>query len=957
MDQPANVSSLSAMQMPFIYSLSSHAPFPDPSVRFGGVDLQTNTFGAPESVPTESQSTAADSAGSTIDGKRQGKVVVPPGSFRIPMVKVLPKETSLQSYLSTADMHSNSHYKRLAVEMEGHFLGPMPVQSFLRHFLGLDRIDMQAMPYPVHAFRDVPKEPPREGLVYFPLTMALNADPNTDRESRCPGFVFYVTANRADQSGAKDDGLNAVKPDICAYPEAFVARFHNQLDADGYAPTDMGLAALYIEVKKNETDDSFVRDWSPADAYLQPPPISFTRSTEPDEDLGQIINYASEIFKRQHRQHLFSVSLCGSKARLIRWDRAGAIAERGFDTTVEPATPNEEKLFGDAINVHLSKQVKYWHQGPATDAGTFNYYKDEHYEPYSVTSIPLPHLFPFETFRDPDPANSPDPSQSPPPRLLVSRPIVVPHSLTGRGVRIYWAARMERRRSLGVVLLKDFWRYSTRRTEGEVLKELDDFKVTDIPTALYHSDVPGHRCGPSNVEAYPTEFGFDPNEKDVLEYCSRQATLTQDYANAEWVYPSVRQQLKLTRMVHYRLVIDEAGYPLTRAVGTQELLSGARDALRAITTAFFNVARNKQKVAWVHRNVSPRNIMLFRDRTKTSRSVKKGYLINWDTSSSAPRLTAQGPRLRPDDDDDPPVSVEYQFSAFGPINAMYARNTGWTLDSRQPSIYYTVIDDIDALLYSVLYCALKCTDHKLGKSLENLIFGLLFPEVASTPSPGTMVAPLAKENFRSRVAQAHSMWSVQAMRSWMTLAANWSGDRANGHNAAVAVEPTDELQNYIAELRKGWDAINNAKELFGEFGKTNSLELTKHPTNIKWHKATSTATSFSSANTTVSSTSRVDPTTLVSDIPRRMVHVDEQKADNDDVMDDSTATGPSDSTVSGSSTPTARSQTPAAWPQGASSRVGRTRSPSPGTSNKKSRVDDTSSSAGGGPRRSLRPRK
>lgn len=47
-----------------------------------------------------------------------------------------------------------------------------------------------------------------------------------------------------------------------------------------------------------------------------------------------------------------------------------------------------------------------------------------------------------------------------------------------------------------------------------------------------------------------------------------------------------KKGLKLTPRVHYRQVIEEAGYTLEQLAGTHELLSGARDVLYGMSFCF-----------------------------------------------------------------------------------------------------------------------------------------------------------------------------------------------------------------------------------------------------------------------------------------------------------------------------------------------------------------------------------
>ncbi|KAI0308449.1 hypothetical protein OF83DRAFT_1020036, partial [Amylostereum chailletii] len=46
---------------------------------------------------------------------------------------------------------------------------------------------------------------------------------------------------------------------------------------------------------------------------------------------GQIIAYAHALLSMQFRLYCFSFLIFGSKARFIRWDRAGAVVSEAFD--------------------------------------------------------------------------------------------------------------------------------------------------------------------------------------------------------------------------------------------------------------------------------------------------------------------------------------------------------------------------------------------------------------------------------------------------------------------------------------------------------------------------------------------------------------------------------------------------------------------------------------------------
>ncbi len=57
-------------------------------------------------------------------------------------------------------------------------------------------------------------------------------------------------------------------------------------------------------------------------------------------------------------------------------------------------------------------------------------------------------------------------------------------------------------------------------------------------------------------------------------------TQTQDYVDADWACGADHRKHVVVKRIHYRLVLDIAGYTLLRLRGTSELLHGTRDAFR-----------------------------------------------------------------------------------------------------------------------------------------------------------------------------------------------------------------------------------------------------------------------------------------------------------------------------------------------------------------------------------------
>ena len=83
--------------------------------------------------------------------------------------------------------------------------------------------------------------------------------------------------------------------------------------ADVHARLSWALSEVVVEVEHE--NDEYGSDPDDEDAL-----------PAPDERRRRILQYASEVFRRQHRLFVFVISVDGDNAQLIRLDRAGANA-------------------------------------------------------------------------------------------------------------------------------------------------------------------------------------------------------------------------------------------------------------------------------------------------------------------------------------------------------------------------------------------------------------------------------------------------------------------------------------------------------------------------------------------------------------------------------------------------------------------------------------------------------
>ena len=276
----------------------------------------------------------------------------------------------------------------------------------------------------------------------------------------------------------------------------------------------------------------------------------------------------STIFQRQHRTHAFSLFIFQGQARVIRWDRAGAVvstiidfeqqpsllkeiiwqyahmsqAHRGFDCTAMLATKEEIEAMRTcpASDEWISQR-----RNNALDQRGWPAYKIKMRLEDIIDQHPLKPIACDVRQDDPDPGLRPDTTNAV--SLVVGKAYFATDTLDGRGTKCYIAYDLGRDR---LVFLKNFWRPSvdSLMLEGEVLRELRTFGVENVPTPLAAGDV---------------LVNEDPQE-----------TRKQDHS-----YDNGRITRRSASLVHHRLVLLEICRPL-------EAHEDALVLVRALTDAF-----------------------------------------------------------------------------------------------------------------------------------------------------------------------------------------------------------------------------------------------------------------------------------------------------------------------------------------------------------------------------------
>ncbi|TFK87926.1 hypothetical protein K466DRAFT_490031, partial [Polyporus arcularius HHB13444] len=630
-------------------------------------------------------------------------------------------------------------------------LGPMPVQDFLDEFLPESGHGGRGgMLSSEAAFSAVPTRGESSADIYRPLIAALNK--MSSKQSRCPGFVFEDVASRS----AHPRRLGHMKPHICCFVQEHA---EEALGADYTSRVELGFAEFFLQVQPDPRHD-FYHDPAPTASPVARAAHHLGQDYDPEDDvslhvleggkaLGQHIAYVQEVFTRQFRIFFFTVSLAGPCARFFRWDRSGCIVSesfdiherpdllceflwrfsqasvisRGHDTTVDRALPEHEVLFRTLVEEETSLQLGLVGEALARAIA-------QHYEPGKVMIVHVPAE--GETLRHR--------------RFLISRPVMSAFSLAGRGTRGYWAVDLTCRT---VVFLKDTWRSrSLEELEGDTLRYLNAADVRNVPFLVAHGDVLA-----ATHATCRTEY---------------QGTKTDEYTSQVWVCRVGDKAARVTRRRHYRLVLGPVGYDLRFFQGADELLHATYDVFIAMVDAL-------RKDSRVHRDISAGNVILARERGSEPNSRRKGYLIDWETSS---HVDNAGLALKPG------RAGTWEFMSIKMLSDVHG-------SERQ-----TIEDDMESLLYVVLYCALLWLPHNVSDRELSETYTRFFE--FSTVHRGVAVGGDAKaSNAYNRRYTRDIVFDCSAMKAWLDTIMDYCSPRRGAEKGKWTPDHVDAFWSHF----------------------------------------------------------------------------------------------------------------------------------------------------------------
>ncbi|KAI9442083.1 hypothetical protein BJY52DRAFT_1089943, partial [Lactarius psammicola] len=322
--------------------------------------------------------------------------------------------------------------------------------------------------------------------------------------------------------------------------------------------TDASVAEFFVEFKNSADDDPFTGDGYRSD------------SRNARRTVGQIATYVSVQMDSQYRTHTFFVLIIKSYARLMRWDRSGAIFS-------EPIYYNEKSELLEFFEAYDKATPEAWgcdqfvtKPTPGEIDAALGAWDDfDHSTSLLVVSLHNQDLHPE------------------PHRYVIISPRARPSLPIGRSTRMSVAYDLQRKKR---VFMKDSWRIVAANTtmEGQVYQMLNQRKVRNVPLCVDFCDV-----------------GEDNYHK----------TQTESLVHESWVPQELQYSFPVLR--HHRLVLDNVGKSLENFTSSHEMVRAVRAALVAHKEAYFQGV--------LHRDISSGNILITDDK-----AFDGGLLIDWD---------------------------------------------------------------------------------------------------------------------------------------------------------------------------------------------------------------------------------------------------------------------------------------------------------------------------------------
>ncbi|KAK7442981.1 hypothetical protein VKT23_015925 [Stygiomarasmius scandens] len=579
-------------------------------------------------------------------------------------------------------------------EMQGKFMGPISPQDFLEQFFGQEAfLDNTIPPSPWNSateelFTKVPLDKQEDGM-YSPLAAAIN---------QCIDSSFTYVPTENDTDIRKMDNCPDIKPDGTLYEDT-------RCD-DRIANSDSEFSDMLTEIKYHP-DDPFDDSGK-----------SFERDSISGRRIrGQLIAYAVSQFAHQFRTHVFMVFIRRDTARLIRWDRAGAVVTKSFSYTKTPHLADFYSRYTRATPQARGHDTTV-QRANSTDGNTSKAREKLRLDP----SLPI---FKFKVWDDPkniiwedEEAAKVEEEQERTRLFYGSKPLFsAVQSVNGRCTRVFEVFDPE---SGKCVTLKDSWRVASPaiKPEGKIYARLAAKQVRNILTCLMAGDV-----NPSFIDHRTRTQMYSPDE---------------DFRSH----------------IHYRLVFKEVCEGnITRFKDTKELITVLRDALTSHHDA-------STKCSLLHRDVSTGNILIYHDKDTGTRC---GLLSDWEMSKDLNNLGTARQSER---------TGTWQFISA----ALLKQGTS----SISTPLFHTIRDDLESFFHVLSWTALQYTHHDLaGDQLNNLlhdVYDVVKYEQQKTLGGGGKIAAMHDRTMKEYVGFVQSAFRDVIVDLEDTFAARYEKD-------------------------------------------------------------------------------------------------------------------------------------------------------------------------------------
>ncbi|KAJ3516971.1 hypothetical protein NLJ89_g799 [Agrocybe chaxingu] len=531
-----------------------------------------------------------------------------------------PKNRSNSNPVEARKVGYKEARKIMEVELRGHWVGPMPYNEFMAKFMSTDNLSTDD-PAPVglvadNYFATIPTG--TESAMYLPFVNCIK-DANL-----APSMAFFNTSTFEDHDSLLHKKW---KPDIAGYRKADTEKISDD------KPTNFEKLDLYIEVK---TSVFPFTDPEPGCSPEKRQKHQFENSGDLAEDCrGQIALVMAEICARQYRTHSFMVFLNHKEVRFLYNDRSAIVvteaidyrteskklaeffwrysrmsdAQRGMDTSVRPSTDEEIGKAKAALSPYLPRE--------------------DTTRPYITLTVP---------------------TEDGTERLAVGRDCMMePDSVTGRATRAFPVYDLKTGK---IEFLKDTWRVDLpgMDKESDILKELNEKQVRNVPVLIDGGDVPG----------------------------SHQTTVSHEFENASW---RAGRLAVLVPRAHNRFLENFIGKRLSKFANAKEFLKVVMHAIEAHQDALY-------LCGYLHRDVSDNNILIT--------DVGCGILTDWDM---AKKVGIPGQH--------PPDQAKGQRHAYR--TGTWYFMSGLLLIN--PYKLHTLQDDLESFFHVVLYYSLQYLPH------------------------------------------------------------------------------------------------------------------------------------------------------------------------------------------------------------------------------------------------------